>query len=161
MATTAAPSYFPPYIASNYITHLDGGMWANNPTGNAVVEAIGVLGIRREEIRVLTIGCTHPAESYALANAGIWGWRRKALDAAFSGQSFGSMGIASVLIGHSSIQRVDPIVSATRFMLDDVRTVNELEGLARELAREELPRFKELFDHGPAGKFQPFYGPPA
>jgi hypothetical protein len=134
-------------------------MWANNPTGNAVVEAIGVLRIQPNEVRVLSIGCTRAAESFTLGNAGMWGWRKKALEAAFSGQSFGSMGIAAVLIGHSNIQRVDPIVSNGRFALDNPGAINDLEGLARECAREELPAFKALFEHGPADKFQPFYGP--
>lgn len=51
MATSAAPSYFPPYVTPNYIAHLDGGMWANNPTGNAVVEAIGILGVDPKEYK--------------------------------------------------------------------------------------------------------------
>jgi hypothetical protein len=81
MATSAAPSYFPPYIARNYIAHLDGGMWANNPTGNAVVEAIGILGVNPTDIRVLSLGCTCTAQSFVLRNAGLLAWRKKALDA--------------------------------------------------------------------------------
>ena len=159
MATAAAPSYFPPYIGSSYIAHLDGGMWANNPTGNAVVEAIGYLGATAEEIRVLSIGCTYTADSFMLGKAGLIGWRKKALDAAFSGQSFGSMGIAAVLIGHQNIQRIDPTAKAGKYSLDDTRMIDDLDGLAREHAREELPRFRELFDHGPAKPFNPLYGP--
>jgi patatin-like phospholipase/acyl hydrolase len=159
MATSAAPSYFPPYIGPSYIAHLDGGMWANNPTGNAVVEAIGILGVRPQDIRVLSLGCTCTAQSFTLKNAGMWGWRKKALDASFSGQSFGSMGIASLLVGHQSIQRVDPTVEDGRFSLDDNRYVSELVGLARECAREELPKFRRLFDHGFAEAFHPFHGP--
>ncbi|HVC47289.1 MAG TPA: CBASS cGAMP-activated phospholipase [Terracidiphilus sp.] len=159
MATAAAPSYFPPYIGSAYIAHLDGGMWANNPTGNAVAEAIGVLGASPESIRVLSIGCTSVSQTFTLGTAGLWGWRRKALEAAFSGQSFGSMGIAALLVGHSRIRRIDPVVAAGRFSLDDVSSIDDLEGLAREYAREELPGFKVMFDRGPADRFLPFYGP--
>jgi len=159
MATSAAPSYFPPFVNSSYIAHLDGGMWANNPTGNAVVEAIGILGVEREEIRVLSLGCTCVAQSFALKNAGLIGWRKKALDASFSGQSFGSMGIAAVLVGHKNIQRVDPVVESGKYALDDIRYVDELIGLARECAREELPKFRVLFDHGKAEAFVPFHGP--
>ena len=159
MATSAAPSYFPPYIARNYIAHLDGGMWANNPTGNAVVEAIGILGANPTEIRVLSLGCTRTAKSFVLRNAGLFAWRTKALDASFSGQSFGSMGIAALLVGHSNIQRVDPTVEEGRFSLDDSRLIAELIGRARESAREELPRFRMMFDHGRAEGFRPLYGP--
>jgi patatin-like phospholipase/acyl hydrolase len=159
MATSAAPSYFPPYINPSFIAHLDGGMWANNPTGNGVVEAIGILGIDRKDIRVLSIGCTRIPESFALKNAGMIGWRKKALDASLSGQSFGSMGTAAVLIGHANIQRVDPTVEPGRFALDDSRYVKELEGLGREWAREELPKFRAMFDHGPTEPFVPLHGP--
>jgi hypothetical protein len=55
MATSAAPSYFPPYIAPSYIAHLDGGMWANNPTGNAVAEAVGILGVNPTQIRAQSL----------------------------------------------------------------------------------------------------------
>ena len=159
LATSAAPSYFPPYISSSHIAHLDGGMWANNPTGNAVVEAIGILGATRKDVRVLSVGCTRHAQSFTLANAGLWGWRKKALDASFSGQSFGSLGISALLIGHDHIHRVDPTVEAGRYDLDDLRFTGELVGRARECAREELPRFRKLFDHGPAEPFIPFHGP--
>ena len=159
MATSAAPSYFPPYVAPNYIAHLDGGMWANNPTGNAVVEAIGILRVDPRDIRVLSLGCTCTAQSFVLRNAGLLAWRKKALDASFSGQSFGSMGIAALLVGHKNIQRVDPTVEEGRFSLDNGGLVAELEGRARESAREELPRFRMMFDHGRAEEFLPMYGP--
>ena len=119
MATSAAPSYFPPYIAPNYIAHLDGGIWANNPTGSAVAEAVGILRVNPAQIRVLSLGCTCTAQSFVLQNVGMLAWRKKALDAAFIGQSFGSMGIAASLVGHSNIQRVDPTVEDGRFSLDD------------------------------------------
>jgi patatin-like phospholipase/acyl hydrolase len=159
MATSAAPSYFPPYVTPNYIAHLDGGMWANNPTGNAVAEAIGILGVNPKDIRVLSLGCTGTAQSFVLRNAGLLAWRKKALDASFSGQSFGSMGIAALLVGHTNIQRVDPTVEEGRFSLDNSGLVAELEGRARESAREELPKFRMMFDHGTAPSFKPLYGP--
>jgi len=161
MATSAAPTYFPSYIGPTNIAHLDGGLWANNPTGNAVVEAIGILEADPKQIRVLSLGCTCVSQSFVMKTAGMWGWRKKALDASFAGQSFGSLGIAALLIGHPSIQRVDPIVEEGRFSLDNATLMDELEGLAREHAREQLPHFRRLFDHGLTEPFVPFYGPRA
>ncbi|MGA8231444.1 MAG: hypothetical protein WB795_08185 [Candidatus Acidiferrales bacterium] len=54
----AAPTYFPGYDSSHYITLVDGGIWANNPVAVAVVEAVSVLGWSKNEIDVLSIGCT-------------------------------------------------------------------------------------------------------
>jgi patatin-like phospholipase/acyl hydrolase len=44
LATAAAPTYFPEHSLGNGISLIDGGVWANNPVGLGVVEAIGVLG---------------------------------------------------------------------------------------------------------------------
>jgi hypothetical protein len=134
-------------------------MWANNPIGNGVVEAVGTLGIDRKNIRVLSVGCTCIAQSFVLKNAGLIAWRRKALEASFSGQSFGSMGIAALLVGHDNIQRIDPTVEPNHFALDDSRFVTDLIAIARECAREEIPKFRALFDHGPVEAFVPFHGP--
>jgi hypothetical protein len=157
MATSAAPTYFPAFVTQDFIPHLDGGIWANNPTGHSVVEAIGVLDANPTDVRVLSLGCTCEPQNFDLKRAGLWGWRTKALAATFSGQSFGSMGIATTLAGTKNIQRVDPVVKDGRFSLDNPRLVDELEGRGTECAREELTRFRDLFDHGRAEPFTPLY----
>ena len=43
LATAATPTYFPTYRSAAGAPLIDGGMWANNPVAEAVVEAIGVL----------------------------------------------------------------------------------------------------------------------
>src|SRR5260370_38784842 len=57
LATSAAPTYFPTHRSAKGIPFIDGGMWANNPTGLAVVEAVGVLDWPRDAIYVLRLGC--------------------------------------------------------------------------------------------------------
>ncbi|MDQ3688093.1 MAG: patatin-like phospholipase family protein, partial [Acidobacteriota bacterium] len=51
LATTAAPTFFPAHLADSGVPLIDGGMWANNPVGLAVVEAIGILGWSKEDLR--------------------------------------------------------------------------------------------------------------
>jgi len=58
LATSAAPTYFPTYRSAAGIPLIDGGTWANNPVGLAVVEAVGVLNWPRESLKVLSLGCT-------------------------------------------------------------------------------------------------------
>src|SRR5260370_4021472 len=58
LATSAAPTYFPPHRSPSGITLIDGGMWANKPVAVAVVEAIGVLGWERNNLKILSLGCT-------------------------------------------------------------------------------------------------------
>src|SRR6266581_1339825 len=61
LATSAAPTYYPPHRDSCGVALIDGGIWANNPVAVAVVEAIAVLGWDRSQIRVLSVGCTQEA----------------------------------------------------------------------------------------------------
>ncbi|MEM8953664.1 MAG: CBASS cGAMP-activated phospholipase [Verrucomicrobiota bacterium] len=63
MASSAAPTYLPAFEDGEGNRFIDGGVWANNPALVAVIEAMGVLGIERERIRLLSIGTTHRAVS--------------------------------------------------------------------------------------------------
>lgn len=55
-ATTAAPTYFTSFEEQDY-TFLDGGIWANNPTMVALVEALSHFTLKREHVRVFSLGC--------------------------------------------------------------------------------------------------------
>jgi uncharacterized protein len=55
VATAAAPTYFHAHALPSGARLIDGGIWANNPMGMAVVEAISVLGWEPNSLRVL--GC--------------------------------------------------------------------------------------------------------
>ncbi len=69
MATSAAPTFFPPY--GNYI---DGGVWANNPALVAIAEAL-TMGARLEEISVLAVGTgTATEQAISLKGTGGLGW---------------------------------------------------------------------------------------
>jgi hypothetical protein len=145
LATTAAPTYFPVHRSLNGMLMIDGGIWANNPTGMAVVEAVGVLNIPRSEIAVLSLGCTRGISDLTKGGAGELHWIRRALDCAMLGQSFGSLGTAAILIGHESIVRISPPVSRERFTLDSTAGIDQLEALGRFQARKALPELRARF----------------
>lgn len=57
LATSAAPSYFPPYRIGEYGYFADGGVFANNPTISAIGEVISAnLANGLQDLRVLSIG---------------------------------------------------------------------------------------------------------
>lgn len=58
LATSAGPTFFPTHRLLTGKPLVDGGLFANNPVGLAVVEAIGVLEWPKESIKVLSLGCT-------------------------------------------------------------------------------------------------------
>lgn len=62
LATTAAPTYFPPHRVGNS-SFIDGGIIANAPDLVGIVEAVHTYGIGLDRIRILSIGTGSPARS--------------------------------------------------------------------------------------------------
>jgi patatin-like phospholipase/acyl hydrolase len=74
-ATSAAPTYFPPATISNRahqsFTMIDGGVFANNPTIAAMVEAYRLYHVRKFE--VVSIGTGNTPMQVDAAAAARWG----------------------------------------------------------------------------------------
>jgi len=160
LATAAAPSYFPTFWSSTGLPLIDGGLWANNPVGPAVVEAIGVLGWRPGDLRVLSLGCTTAPVDIGIGRRmgmGSLYWGMKIQELFMAGQSWNSLGTATLLTGSSNVERISPIVAAGRFSLDNPREIRSLRGLGFAEAREALPRLKSTFFSEPAEAFVPFH----
>lgn len=78
LATSAAPTYFPAHRIGDEL-YADGGMFANSPDMIAMHEAEQFLGIRRDDIHVLSVGTTTSdfAMSAALdSQMGVMSWMR-------------------------------------------------------------------------------------
>jgi hypothetical protein len=68
LATSAAPTYFDPF-SSNYVdlkgleqpfqNKVDGGVFANNPTLNGIIEAEKAFDLRLSDLSILSIGTGH------------------------------------------------------------------------------------------------------
>ncbi|HLH36409.1 MAG TPA: CBASS cGAMP-activated phospholipase [Alloacidobacterium sp.] len=154
LATTAAPTYFPTHKGAGQALYIDGGLWANNPVGNAVVEAVSWLGISPQRMRVLSLGCTQfPASLTGLS--GGRDWLRKALEVALRGQSGGSLGIAYSLVSHERVIRINPAVPANKFKLDKAKTIPELAAYGYLEARKASSDLIPLFFSEPAQPFTP------
>jgi hypothetical protein len=157
ISTSAAPIYFKPHLMSDGRLLVDGGMWANNPLGMAIVEAIGVLGWPKEEIRALSLGCTtsafNPEEKGFIRPFRLASY---IINLFMQGQSHSSYGTAKILIGGGNIVRVNPETPQGRYSLDDTSRLSELEGLASETIRESFPRLKRDFFLEQAEAFVPY-----
>ena len=99
-STSAAPTYFPPAIAhikEDALFHtIDGGLFANNPTMCAVVEALKIFksGGKKlaspDEFMVLSIGTGSIKKEYPFKQAVKWGvlrWLKPIIDIMMSGVS--------------------------------------------------------------------------
>ena len=160
MATAAAPTFFRQHITANDVGLVDGGLWANNPIGIAVVEAISTLGWRADQLKVLSIGCLEDIKVVREA----YGAARLAPQLAslfMAGQSHGSLGIAHVLTGdphqRKAIYRISQPVPDGFYTLDNTRRIRDLKDRAFAEARIQRPILQPEFFTAPADEFVPEY----
>jgi uncharacterized protein len=158
LSTAAAPTYFAMHRSAAGIPLVDGGMWANNPVGIALVEAIGVLGWPKDALRVLSLGCTATPLSVGAGRNMALGWlywRKELIDVLMAAQSSGSIGMATHLIGdRANLIRISPTVQGS-FTLDNVKEIPSLRGLGDSEARRTLPSLRPLFFSQAADPFAP------
>lgn len=146
--TTAAPSYYPAVDDDGYVM-IDGGVWANNPVMNALVDALACYDVPRENVRILSLGTGEEAFTVGKAarqgGAGQWAFLR-AFQAAARAQSKNALGQAYLLIGKNNVLRVDPPESSTPIALDDTpRALRELPLVARSLVESSGHHVETVF----------------
>lgn len=158
LATSAAPTYFPSCQKVDHIRLVDGGVWANNPTMVGIVEAISMLDVSLNSIRVLSLGTTNAVKgrSKSLDRGGIWQWKSEAVDVIMRGQSIGAFTQAQHLLGKDKVVRLDPKVPDGLFELDKL-SEKELLAKAAHESRNFSPQFKELFMGHSSPDFQPIH----
>lgn len=160
LATAAAPTYFREHITANDVGLVDGGLWANNPTGFAVIEAISVLGWPADQLKVLSVSCLEDIfemkQAYSARSI-----VQKTADFFIAGQSHGSMGIAHILMGdphdRQAIWRICQPVPEGFFSIDNTARIRELKARGFTEARIQKPILKPHFFQNPAEPFVPIH----
>lgn len=74
LASCSAPTYFDPHIIDGKYQLVDGGLWANNPSLVAVIDARYRLGIPLENIRVISVGTGKSKTFYPQKTNWWWDW---------------------------------------------------------------------------------------
>lgn len=163
MATAAAPTYFRRHKTKDNIGLLDGGVWANNPTGTAAIEAITILDWPKDSLRILSLGCMD--EVYMLSeNPGKFQLglgKAGFLNLFMDGQSSNSMGAAKLITGHphtgNRLFRYSPSAPAGFFKMDDTTKIERLSGIGASMARSAFPELQQTFFQSPAEVFIPHH----
>ncbi|WP_160004740.1 CBASS cGAMP-activated phospholipase [Rhizobium sp. 18055] len=150
--TAAAPSYFAAVENHGY-QMLDGGIWANNPIMEALVDVLACYDVPRENIRILSIGTGDETVELAkrhLSGGKIdWGVSTQVpllFRLAARAQSKNALGQAFLLVGKPNVIRVDMDEREKHIDLDDVtRAKAELPNFARAHAESNGQLIKQMF----------------
>ena len=146
-ATSAAPTFFPCCKDVDSQRLIDGGVWANNPSMVALVEAVGTLNIPLSQIRMLSIGTSSVVSHRRdrLNSGGIISWAKKSavVDVITRGQSISAHNQSKFLLGKDNVERLDPQVPEGVFSLDGIHKVEELIAKASYYSRDFMPTFQK------------------
>ncbi|MHB8910727.1 MAG: CBASS cGAMP-activated phospholipase [Syntrophales bacterium] len=159
LATSAAPTFFPCTREINNIRLIDGGVWANNPTMVAIIEAFGTLHVQLSSMWALSIGTSDTVSHRRkrLNTGGIisWGLGNAAIDVIMRGQSIGTNNQATFLLGSERVERLNPQVAADEFSLDGIHKADDLIGKAAHHSRIFIPIFERKFAKHQAAPYVP------
>lgn len=155
MATTAAPTFFEAARVDGQRL-VDGGVWANNPSVVAIAEAVSMLDVSLDAIRVLNIGTVDQRTNHAerLDTGGWINWAKPAASFMITAASRGAQGTAAHLVGHNDFVRFDALVPGNVFTLDRA-SPKALAGLAAGQSRSLSPLFTKRFAEHMASRYAP------
>lgn len=159
LSTSAAPTYFPAAREVDQMRLIDGGVWANNPSMVAIIEAHGVLKYPLRSLRVLNLGTCNEINRRrnALDRGGIWQWRTAGTDVVLRGQSIAAANQARFLLDKENFLRIDPSVPEGALRLDATEKSEDLIGKAAHHSRIEMANIKKLLGNHQAQPFTPLF----
>jgi hypothetical protein len=146
LSTAAAPTFFETLPNKGYMM-VDGGLWANNPVMNALVDALACYDMNRGQIQILSLGCGETAfrVNHRMSKGGMLQWRG-VIAAAMRAQSRNALGQAYLLVGKDHVMRVDGPESPNPIALDDyLRAREELPAMARSLVEGAGREIRRVF----------------
>jgi uncharacterized protein len=159
LSTSAAPTYFPCSREVDSLRLIDGGVWANNPSVVAIIEAQGTLNVSLSSMRLLSIGACEPVVNRGgtLDRGGFWQWRRASVDVIIRGQTLGAVNQSRFLLGERNFLRINPTVPDDVLTLDGVGRTQDLIAKAAHVSRQEMPTIERMFAGYTALQFTPLH----
>ena len=152
LATSAAPLYLPGIQIIAGDSHVDGGLFANNPTLVGLTEAVQSFGQPLDRIRVLSVGAGERAERIPYERSrrmGLWHWKTAIYDHMLIAQARIAHEVAQRLLPPGQYERIN-IPLEHRYSLDDYRAARLLLEPGAQEARTRYSTLKDRFFAGPA-----------
>ncbi|MDA8082816.1 MAG: CBASS cGAMP-activated phospholipase [Nitrospiraceae bacterium] len=134
LASCSAPTYFDPYKLKEYLL-VDGGLWANNPSLVAAIDARKRLKIDLDRLKILSVG-TGTVKQYYPQKVSLWkrpcGWgfitrwgRGKLIDTLLYLQASAASNMVGLLLNADQIMNLNFETDVT-FALDNTKMQNDL-----------------------------------
>ena len=144
LASCSAPTYFDPTKVDEYLL-ADGGLWANNPSLAAVIDANKYLGIETKDIRILSVGTGHARTCYGVKTRKRWGlmngWNRQEfINFIMSIQTQATDNYLRLLLDNEQVVRVN-FETDLPLPLDDCTIMDDL---ASKAGKEFTKRSKQI-----------------
>lgn len=160
--TTAAPAYFAPVDNTGHIM-IDGGVWANNPALNALLDTISCFDVLLENIRILSLGTGEETLNLKQAQLtrgingrGVSMGVPPLFKMSSRAQSKNAIGQAGLLIQRRNVVRVDIDERDQQIKLDDVlKSKKDLPRLAKSAAESTGQLIDEIFLKDECDQFMP------
>lgn len=135
LASCSAPTFFNPHQVGPYLL-ADGGLWANNPALVGFIEAVGKLSVRKENIKILSLGTGMGYTGYEINNheKKVWGflsgWKRTQLiESILSLQSQSAVNMLDVIMPKEQCLRIN-YKTDKKIHLDNLHVISSLKSRA-------------------------------
>lgn len=152
LASCSAPTYFKPHQVDGFLL-ADGGIWANDPSLVAYVEATGKLKVPAEEVRIFSVGTGVGDHYYSNKDAGknwgaISGWGGpQIIDLILNLQSK-TAGNMVGLLPKGDYLRLN-FSKDYKLSLDDVDILDDLKAIAERIFADKFNEIRSYFEaHG-------------
>ena len=147
LASCSAPTYFNPTKVDEYLL-ADGGLWANNPSLAAVIDAKRRLNVELSDIRILSLGTGHAKTCYGVNADRNWGllngWKGKEfISFMMSLQAQTTHNYLQLMLQEDQILRLD-FDSDCPLPLDDCSAIGDLISNADRMFTHNSPKLKKF-----------------
>lgn len=152
LAACAAPLYFPGTQVAPGDSHVDGGLFANNPILIGVAEAVRYFRQPLDRIRVLSVGAGERAERIPYEKArrmGVWQWKTAIYEHMLIAQARIAHEIARRMLDAGQYERVN-IPLEHPYAFDDYEAATTLIEPGAQAARVRFVELKSRFLFAPA-----------
>ena len=152
LASSAAPIYLPGAQVIDDDSHVDGGLFANNPALIGLTEAVHYFHQPLGRIRILSVGTGESAERIPHEKArdmGVWEWRTSLYEHMLIAQARIAHEIARRLLRAGQYHRIN-IPLEHRYAIDDFEASRTLVEPGARAARTRLQDLRRRFLFAPA-----------